>query len=289
MPARPCFFVSDLHGALPLYRTLFTRIAQEQPYAVFLGGDLLPSGLLSLSSARRIYHDFLAEVLYKEFAHLQQTLGDRYPHVFLILGNDDGRFEEADIAALARHGVWHYAHNQQFSLDEFQVFGYSYIPPTPFLLKDWERYDVSRFVDPGCISPEEGYYTVEVPDEEKRWATIQDDLAALTENNPMERAIFLFHSPPYQTHLDRAALDGQMIDAVPLDVHVGSIAIQNFITHSQPYLTLHGHIHESPRLTGSWQERIGRTRCFSAAHDGEELALVRFDLSHPEQATRMLL
>jgi len=43
-------------------------------------------------------------------------------------------------------------------------------------------------------------------------------------------------------------------------------------------VTLHGHVHESARLTGAWQDRIGRTVCLSAAHDGPELALVRFDL-----------
>jgi len=85
------------------------------------------------------------------------------------------------------------------------------------------------------------------------------------------------------------ALDGRVVDGVPLDVHVGSIAIQRFITERQPLLTLHGHIHESARLTGSWRDRIGRTHMFSAAHDGPELALVRFDLNDLENATRELI
>ena len=98
--------------------------------------------------------------------------------------------------------------------------------------------------------------------------------------------MFLFHTPPHETKLDRAALDGKMVDHVPLDLHVGSIAVRRFIEARQPLLTLHGHIHESARLTGSWRDRIGRTHLFSAAHDGPELALVRFDLEHPEGATR---
>jgi Icc-related predicted phosphoesterase len=98
----------------------------------------------------------------------------------------------------------------------------------------------------------------------------------------------LFLSPPYQTMLDRAALDGRSIDHVPLDVHVGSVAIRRFIERSQPLITLHGHIHESARLTGAWQQRIGRTFCFSAAHDGAELALLRFDPASPGDATRDL-
>ena len=46
----------------------------------------------------------------------------------------------------------------------------------------------------------------------------------------------------------------------------------------RPLITLHGHVHESTRLTGSWRQQLGSTLCFSAAHDGPELALVRFVL-----------
>ena len=38
-----CFFVSDLHGQLNRYQVLFSKILEEKPAAVFLGGDLLPS------------------------------------------------------------------------------------------------------------------------------------------------------------------------------------------------------------------------------------------------------
>ena len=76
---------------------------------------------------------------------------------------------------------------------------------------------------------------------------------------------------------------------MPLDVHVGSIAIRRFIEDRQPLVTLHGHVHESARLTGSWRDTIGRTHLFSAAHDGPELALVRFDLGDIASATRELI
>ena len=98
----------------------------------------------------------------------------------------------------------------------------------------------------------------------------------------------LFHTPPYQTKLDRAALDGKMIDHVPLDLHVGSIAVKDLIMKHQPLLTLHGHVHESARLTGSWKEQLGETTALSAAHDGPELALVRFDPGNLREASREL-
>ena len=54
-------------------------------------------------------------------------------------------------------------------------------------------------------------------------------------------------------------------------------------------ITMHGHIHESGRLTGSWNDRIGDTVCFGAAHDGPELALIKFDSAAPIKAERTLL
>ncbi|MBI2071801.1 MAG: hypothetical protein HYT81_01985, partial [Gemmatimonadetes bacterium] len=95
--------------------------------------------------------------------------------------------------------------------------------------------------------------------------------------------------PPFDTALDRAGLDSRSVDHVPLDVHVGSIAVRQFIETRQPPVSLHGHVHESARLTGRWSERIGRTHAFSAAHDGPELALVRFDPDNLERASRELL
>ena len=74
-----------------------------------------------------------------------------------------------------------------------------------------------------------------------------------------------------------------------MDVNVGSIAIRRFIEERQPLLTMHGHIHESARLSGSWKDQIGRTTMLSAAHDGPELAVVKFTLEDPEKASRELL
>ncbi len=284
-----CFFVSDIHGRVDRYRKLFKRIEEEKPTALFLGGDLLPSGLFALSGSNEHFHDFLNDFLIIEFQKLKQKLGDNYPRVFLILGNDDGRFEEEEIIKAHNNGLWEYIHGKSVKWSNFSIYGYAFVPPTPFQLKDWEKYDVSRYVDPGCVSPEEGRRSVPVTENRVKYDTIRKDLTQMTANDDLSRAIFLFHAPPYKTNLDRAALDGKTVDYVPLDVHVGSIAIKRFIENRQPLITLHGHIHESARLTGEWKERIGKTYAFSAAHDGKELALVRFDPLKPETASRELV
>jgi len=283
-----CFFASDLHGKVDRFERLFKKIKLEKPSAVFLGGDLLPSGLFAFSSNPDMPEDF-TEFIFDKLRELKSMLGNDYPAIFTILGNDDGRAIEAEFKKADQEGLIVYLHEKKVRYHDFTIYGYACIPPSPFMLKDWERYDVSQYVDPGCVAPEDGSFSVETDKKRIKYETIQKDLLKLCDEDDLSTSIFLFHSPPYQTKLDRAALDGKMIDHVPLDVHVGSIAIKRFIEEQEPFITLHGHVHESTALTGCWKDQIGNTVSMNAAHDGSELSLIRFDLNAPEQATRELL
>lgn len=278
-------FVSDLHGRIPWYEKLFSSILNERPALVLLGGDLLPHAYKVSAQ----YPNFINDFLRPKFLHVRHLLKEEYPKVMLILGNDDPKIEETELFNDAFDIPWDYVHGRKIPFASHILSGYSYVPPSPFQLKDWERYDVSRFVDPGCVSPEEGMHTVPTVPTHLRYGTIQKDLDELFAHVEMSKLICLFHSPPYQTNLDRAALDGQMFDHAPLDVNVGSIAIKRFIEKHQPKITLHGHIHESSRLTGQWQDKIGSTYLFSAAYEGPELAVIKFDLENPSDAERLLL
>ncbi len=252
-----------------------------------MGGDLLPSA--RDYPGDMVEQNFIHSVLQDGFNTINEKLSSNYPKVLLILGNDDPQIEEKELMEGEILGLWRNIHLRKVECGDFTIYGYACVPPTPFLLKDWERYDVSEFVDLGCISPEEGWRSVPIPANVIKHATIQGDLDLLTNNDDLSKAIFLFHAPPHQSALDRVALDGRTIDNVPLDIHAGSIAIRRFIEKRQPHITLHGHIHESVRLTGSWHEQIGWTWAFSAAHDGAELALVRFDPAKPDEATRSII
>lgn len=284
-----CLFCSDIHGRRDCYTALFRAIESERPAGVFLGGDLLPGLGAPSRGGQDGDVDFVEGFLAAGFEQLRARLGEAYPRVFVILGNDDERAVEPTFEEIEVRGLWSYLHGRRLAFQGFDVYGYSFIPPSPFLLKDWERYDVSRYVDPGCVSPEDGRRSVPIDRRETRYATIQKDLDRLTAAADLSRAVLLFHAPPYRTKLDRAALDGRMFDHAPLDVHVGSIAVRRFIEVRQPRLTLHGHVHESAHLTGTWKDRIERTVMLSAAHDGPELALVRFDVEQPEDASRDLI
>ena len=284
-----CFFASDLHGSPDRYEKLFHAVADERPDAVFLGGDLLPGGFGMVAADDDGPDDFVRDVILDGLDRLHARLGAAAPRVFLILGNDDPRIEEGTLLEASDAGLLHYLHERSTAWEGRRVYGYSCIPPSPFWLKDWERYDVSRFVDAGCTAPDEGGRTVPASESEIRLGTIAGDLERLTGTDDLSDAVFLFHAPPHGTLLDRAGLDGMMVDSAPLDIHIGSIAIRRFIELRQPLLTLHGHVHESARLTGCWRDRLGRTHLLGGAHDGPELALVRFDPERLESADRRLL
>jgi len=68
------------------------------------------------------------------------------------------------------------------------------------------------------------------------------------------RAIVVTHAPPAGTGLGilGGLLRGQ---------DVGSEAVRRWILRAQPLLTLHGHIHESPGVSGVHTAAIGRTVC----------------------------
>lgn len=281
----PCLFVSDLHGKLARYEKFFAQISECKPAAVFIGGDLTPHH----NKPHLEYPNFIIDYIGNKLSQLKSVLGSDYPNIYVIPGNDDPASDIDSFKKLDYLGLWYFAHFQKHKFGDFEVVGYSFVPPTPFLLKDWERFDVSAYAEPGCIPPTEGIRTIEKDTEEDCCITINDDLSELAMNSDMKRTIFLFHTPPYDTCLDRAALDKKQINNQNVDVHVGSIAVRRFITNMQPLVTLHGHIHESARITGKWKEILGDTVMMTAAHDGPELALVRFDAENPADAVRELI
>jgi len=92
----------------------------------------------------------------------------------------------------------------------------------------------------------------------------------------VESAIFNFHAPPYQTKLDEAPLLDKDLNPVlqggrVVMVPVGSKAVRKVIEKYQPFLGLHGHIHEA---AGSM--KIGRTYCVNPGSEYAEGILRAF-------------
>jgi hypothetical protein len=83
-------------------------------------------------------------------------------------------------------------------------------------------------------------------------------------------AIFNFHAPPYQSKLDEAPLLDKDLNPViqsgsVVMVPVGSKAVRKMIEKYQPFLGLHGHIHEA-----SGSMKIGRTHCVNPGSEYAE-------------------
>ena len=231
---------------------------------------------------------FITNFLFRRFKKLKEKMECAYPEVYLIPGNDDHKILFDTTAEGEKAGLWCNLHNRCIVIGKYRFYGYACVPPTPFMIKDWERFDISPIVGPGCISPAKGYYSVP-PDHDPEKDTIQKELQLLVNTDSLEFGIFLFHSPPYQTVLDQAEIQAESTDLQPLRTSVGSKAIREFIEEKQPYITMHGHIHESVRLTGLWKQALGRTCSFSAAHDGPELAVIKFELHNPLSVTRRII
>ena len=283
-----CLFVTDLHGKMSRYEALLKIIKKEKPDFVFIGGDLLPHKNFQLSNEVQYPIDFVRDFLIKKFSKLKKTMDCDYPEIFIIPGNDDRKILFDATSEGEESGLWRNLHNRCVVIGKYHLYGYACLPPTPFRMKDWERLDVSKEIEPGCITPSDGFHSVP-PDHDPQIATIQQELQDLIKDDDMEFGILLFHSPPFQTFLDQVVQpDGKFEEELSY-LNVGSKAIRSLIDIRQPYITMHGHIHESARISGEWRQLLGRTLALSAAHDGPELALVKFELHEPLLATRSIL
>jgi Icc-related predicted phosphoesterase len=86
------------------------------------------------------------------------------------------------------------------------------------------------------------------------------------------------HSPPFGTRLD----------LIQGGKSAGSRSIKTFIEKNQPLLTLHGHIHESPELSGAYMDRIGETLSINPGQfiwtnrDVPKLHAVTFEIENVE-------
>ncbi|GAB4168625.1 MAG: metallophosphoesterase [Calditrichia bacterium] len=262
-------FVSDLHGNEHKYNAIkqYIRNTRDKISAVFIAGDILPLVFRGRRNLDHFFSDFFEPWL--ENIKNNSTAVD----IFTILGNDDPRMYENHIYDLEDKGLLTYVHNRLISWRGYRIFGYNFVPPTPFMMKDWEKYDVSRYVDPGCIHPIPEY-TNEKTYKNGKLNTIRNDLNRMLADVSGENLICLFHSPPYNTPLDMIRVKGKTIDHIDPDPHVGSIAIREFIEEKQPFLTCHGHIHESASISGEYQCKIGRTVCLNTAHSGRETSII---------------
>jgi Icc-related predicted phosphoesterase len=250
------FFTSDLHGQMGLYEQVLAEAAAGRPSALIIGGDLGPHA----EGAPGVRHQRLfLEGFFVEFA---RRLRDAVPGVqlLLLMGNDDWAVNH-DVLEREDGQLWRVLHERVLEVDGVPVAGLSWVPITPFRIKDWERWEDGEPESPlrlaGFRSGSGGVHE-HVFDPQARTPTIAEALAALAARTTPGETTFVLHSPPR----------GTACDVMAGGAHVGSRAIRAFVERHQPRLTLSGHIHESPRVTGAWHDRIGDSVCVNPGQFG---------------------
>jgi len=264
-------YTSDLHGNKELYSELFELAEKRRAQAVIFGGDMLPIGgsfQYSILVQKNFIFSYLGPKLRGFLSKATQTT------IYAMLGNDDWGASNAHLKNLERQGILRLIHGQKHALgDSYELIGYAHVPPTPFIIKDGERRDLQRDSTEqqrctACCSLGEKIIVVDPRQHFVRMKSIEEELEELPSVRESQRAVYVMHCPPFRTNLDRL-FDGRWI---------GSRAIRVFIEDHQPYLTLHGHIHESSEISGQYWDRIGKTICINPGQCTEELYAVVFEL-----------
>jgi len=269
------FFTSDLHGQGALYEQLLAIVAARRPRLVAIGGDLCPhaSGEDGPSRQRVFLQGFLVEFARRLREASSETV------LALLMGNDDWSVNH-DVLEAHDGDLWQVLHDRATEVDGVRLAGLSWVPITPFGLKDWERWDDGDEETPPRLEGWVSRAGAIVPhrfDPAARTPTIADALDALAADGRANRTVFVFHSPPRDTHCDLARIGA----------HVGSRAIRRFIERHQPPITLSGHIHEAPRTSSSFRDRIGTTEVVNPGQFGtSRLCGVWFDPADPAATLR---
>lgn len=285
-------YTSDIHTSDNLLSDVLTQSENHAVDAVIIGGDLIPRQI----PKRDLPKELKAQDQYIENTLIPQVMRFKEKSesaIYLDLSNFDFSYPRR---LLEQHQgrLYRLLHMQKHPLTQaVDIIGYMMVPPTPFTKKDWEKIDSMDFPYPkgnrvllkGVVSDSGGLQDTII--DLASHDTIESDLSEL-EHFIDKPFIFVAHAPPYETPLDMTG-DGR---------HVGSLSIRQFIKKwSQKGLllaSLHGHIHESPMVSGSVATRIHHAISINPGQNhgpNAELRYVLLELSddHRTPTVKILL
>lgn len=273
-------YAADIHVNRSHLGRLIDVAEREDAETIVIGGDVTPKDLFETHGLNKLVRG-QKQYLEKEFVPLLEQFHRRNAAiaVFLDLANDDFSANRRVLEEAEREGFFHLLHMAVHPLnDNLDIVGYMGVPITPFGIKDWERPDKKGMYPPlgstthGWISTQKSgmavvRHTINVRED----PSIEDELSEL-ERNIRKPFILISHAPPYQTKLD----------VLYTHEHVGSIAVREFIekwgARGLLQACFHGHIHESPRVSGSDVDSIAGVECWNPGQEGQELRYVVYDI-----------
>lgn len=268
-------FASDFHGNPDHYESYLRWIVHQKADLAILGGDNFRDGAPpdEVASQVRFVSEQLEPWLEQAYAARPGLI------VAAINGNHDWLPTRHAMQKLHDDGRLVLLDHRPWVHRGTAFVGFSHTPPTPWYAKDFERLDLAD--DP---PPEGEARAWDAVLEAAREVTPRDYFASVETldtllngyTRPAPPWVFVCHAPPHDSPLDR----------LPNIPHpVGSRAVRAFIEMNQPLVSLHGHIHESPAVTGAYQFYIGRTLCLNPGQSADMHA-ISFDVRDPAGTLR---
>lgn len=277
---------SDLHGSQEKYGKLLKFAIKNKVDIIDLAGDCLP-GRDPLIERQGMFCMWLKDWM--------QQATDEGIHVVYILGNDDLLVMDKVMQDYTKpNPLVHWVDNEAVKIGDFIFTGMSYVKDLPYGLKDRARLDYPNDNPMDILQPPKAFLTEWTDSGEASWKEMPVEkwiqyikviptLYDLLHQLPVidwEKTVLITHDPPY----------GIGLDVTNSEEQVGSKAVLDFIELKQPYLTLHGHIHESPLRTGIWNVTVGETLCVQVGQPWSYLnaALINLDTRKVEQVKMQL-
>jgi len=265
-------FVTDLRGFEWKHSRLFEVAADSKTHIVINGGDMLPN-----NGGPSQQEDFITSFLDRCF----EKFNDAGIYYLSYPGNDDLMIYDRLFEKVCNkyHFVVPLA-QRKYEINGYEFIGLNWVVDYPFRLKDRCRMDTNDYVfekqfGTGLLSTQHGFKELkDWPAYARSLPTLKDELARLVRPENMSNTIYVIHMPPARLGLDKC-YNG---------MEVGSKAVYDFIKNNQPLLSIHGHVHESPQMTGKWSAKLGRTTCIQPGQlDDFTYVTVDLDSMHFER------
>jgi len=282
-------YFTDLHGSRWKRERIVELAIAQKVNVVIDGGDILPGDSTTFDQEY---------FLRSQFTEFCRAMANNNVYYLTMLANDDPRIFDAQfnqILSENRRWLFNLAQARVF-IDGYEFIGMNWVVDHPFRMKDRCRLDCAG----APIGGQLGVPYVFEGMAKKRliydWSsyigglpTIMDELNGLPEPEDVNKTIYVIHMPPFGLKLGTVGRKKkvrikQRTRIKKMLVDLGSQSVRTFIEKKQPWLTLHGHIHQSPTLTGVWKVQLGNTLCIqpgqkgSWSPDGDKLTYVLIDL-----------
>jgi Icc-related predicted phosphoesterase len=253
-------YVTDLHGSITKYNLALKYAIDHKVPLIHIGADVLPKG----SCIMEMQKDFIKKYL-KDFYRITKEKGI---DVIGSFGNDDLNTRKQYFRKYAT-----LLDEVPYEKDGYTFKAYNFVPDYPFGLKGDCKLDYPGWTCPEpYISPpvdftDQGRVIIEDPVQYfLKKGTIKEDLEKIQVD---DRTIMAIHCPP---------AGGLGLDVCANGREVGSKSVLEFIAAKKPLLTLHGHVHESPDVTGIWKTQIGKTVVIQPGQRTHGLTLVDIEI-----------